>query len=285
MQTLATLAERHYRGQAQRAAKTAKVAQAAWQQIPLDDLWRAWDGGEALRLADTVARAQRGAAAASADYLGLVSAAQGVDVTNVINPSAFMSPANELPHWLGTAPARVTYDLRRGVPGTIAKQRGLAVLNRMVGTLVQDAGREATGAGIMITPGLNGYYRKLRTPSCSRCAILAGEYYRMEEAFKRHPACDCQHVPVAEVDAYDPEMDPVEMLRRGEVTGISEVARRAILEDGADMYRVVNAQRWGMRTTSMFGKRVTPHMLYKRVGGDYEAFLYEMFKRGFFRVT
>src|SRR5690606_32784856 len=40
-----------------------------------------------------------------------------------------------------------------------------------------------------------GYTRMLNPPSCSRCAILAGRWFRWNDGFQRHPQCDCVHIP------------------------------------------------------------------------------------------
>src|SRR5690348_18342012 len=35
----------------------------------------------------------------------------------------------------------------------------------------------------------------LNPPSCQRCAILAGRWYRWSQGFLRHPRCDCVNLP------------------------------------------------------------------------------------------
>lgn len=111
---------------------------------------------------------------------------------------------------------------------------------RIVAALVQDAGRAAGQVAVTVTPRM-GYVRYLSPPSCSRCAVLAGRVYRYSEGFLRHPGCDCIHVPTAVANP-DFMHDPVDLMRRGLVTGLSKADRRAIL-DGADMAQVVNVRR------------------------------------------
>lgn len=296
--TVAALADAHYVEQSARVRVAVETAQRVWQEIPLDALWERWEAEEAARLTDLVLWAQTGAAGAAAAYIGNVAAYQGLTVPAAIVPAAFTSPPDELRYWLTGAPARVSYDLRRGVPGLLAKRRGLSVLTRTVGTLVQDAGREGDSVGMLITPGLDGYYRKLRPPSCDRCAILAGRYYDQKAAFLRHDNCDCVHVPVADHDEFEPEFDPEEMVRRNLIgywrtlpdgsrrweSHLSQAEREAILSGEADMNRIVNAKRAGMRTTRMHGRRKnTPHQLLRKANGDPDRYRALMKAHGYIR--
>src|SRR5690606_41067797 len=80
-------------------------------------------------------------------------------------------------------------------------------LERIAATQVADAGRVATGLGVVARPGI-GYVRMLQPPSCSRCAILAGRIYRRNAGFLRHPLCDCIHIPTTEAAGRDLTTDP-----------------------------------------------------------------------------
>lgn len=64
-----------------------------------------------------------------------------------------------------------------------------AALDRMVSTLVSDAGRSGMGVATAIRPGVTGHIRYVNSPSCARCAILAGRFYRWSSGFQRHPHC------------------------------------------------------------------------------------------------
>lgn len=110
---------------------------------------------------------------------------------------------------------------------------------RLVASLVQDAGRSAEQVAITVHPSI-GYVRYLSPPSCSRCAILAGRVYRYSEGFLRHPGCDCIHVPTTVANPAFVH-DPVDLVQQGLVTGLSKADRKA-LEDGADMSRIVNVR-------------------------------------------
>lgn len=77
-------------------------------------------------------------------------------------------------------------------------------------------------------------------------------------------------MPAAENAAGDLTTDPVAALRAGQVTGMSRANTRAILEDGADMGRVVN--QYGVLRSGqprvLPGSRVLPESLYRLADGD-----------------
>lgn len=109
--------------------------------------------------------------------------------------------------------------------------------DRLVAGLVADAGRAADQVAVAVTPNI-GYVRYLSPPSCSRCAVLAGRVYRYSTGFLRHPGCDCTMVPTTLANPAF-HHDPVELLRAGQVQGLSKADARAV-HDGADLGQVVN---------------------------------------------
>lgn len=111
---------------------------------------------------------------------------------------------------------------------------------RIVGSLVSDAGRAAEQASVAVRPRV-GYVRYLSPPSCSRCAVLAGRVYRYSQSFQRHPGCDCTMIPTTVANP-DFVHDPVDLMERGLVTGLSKADQKAIT-DGADFGLVVNVRR------------------------------------------
>lgn len=249
---VATIADAHYREQAKITREATDRAQRVWRARDRGNLWPWWDSEGAPELLDIVTEAQIAAAGGAQPYLEAMGRVQGFQVPERVNALGFASPTDELAEWLRLAPATATDALLAGAPRLAADRAGLAVLLRMVGTLAADAGREATGVGIAVTPSLTGYYRKLRTPSCSRCAILAGRMYKTKEPFLRHPNCDCQHVPALEADETW-EFDAEEALRRGQIHGFTEAEKDAILNQGADINAIVNAKRKGVSVTKMYG--------------------------------
>lgn len=121
----------------------------------------------------------------------------------------------------------------------------LAGLDMFVQSEIIAAGADAASVEIAIES--TRYVRVLVLPSCKRCVILAGVVYRSEEAFPRHPLCDCEHWPVGseeEARAAGMILDPREAFERGEIRGLSEADTQAI-RDGADIQEVVNATRGG----------------------------------------
>lgn len=103
-----------------------------------------------------------------------------------------------------------------------------------------------------------GYVRMLVPPSCSRCVVLAGNFYRFNAGFERHPRCDCRHIPAAEALAGDLALDTrayFDSLSEAEQRRVFTVAGAEAIRDGADIGRVVNARR-GMYTAQVGGRRV-----------------------------
>lgn len=118
-------------------------------------------------------------------------------------------------------------------------------VQQLIESEVADAARSAAQVEMNAQPGFDTYVRLLVPPSCKRCVVLAGVQYSQEEAFDRHDLCDCVHVPVSGLDEALERglvMDAVDLVKRGEVRGLSAADTRAIL-DGADISTVVNATR------------------------------------------
>lgn len=118
----------------------------------------------------------------------------------------------------------------------MAEAAGEGQLDRLVESLVQDAGRSAESVSTAVRADI-WHVRFLSPPSCSRCAVLAGRVYRYSEGFKRHPNCDCVMIPTTVASPL--VQDPVALLRAGQVTGLSKADAQAVA-DGADLNQVVN---------------------------------------------
>lgn len=136
--------------------------------------------------------------------------------------------------------------------------------DQLVESLVQDAGRAAESVAVTARQDV-GYVRNLTPPSCSRCVVLAGRVYRYSTGFLRHPQDDCTMTPVRDGDDSRVE-DPVDLMRRGLVTGLSKADQRAIA-DGADFNQVVNVRlrSAGMREAGRVlarRGRLTPEGIY-----------------------
>lgn len=142
--------------------------------------------------------------------------------------------------------------------------------DRLVESLVQDAARAAESVAVAVRPDVK-FVRFLTLPSCSRCAVLAGRVYRYSQGFLRHPNCDCVMLPTT-VAAPDLIQDPAELLRQGQIRGLSKADALAI-EHGADFGRVVNvrARKAGLRQAGKVLARrgkPTPEGIYARAGDD-----------------
>ena len=138
----------------------------------------------------------------------------------------------------------------------------------MVATQLQDVARVAQSLAITTRPNVDGYVRMLNPPSCSRCAVLAGKFYRWNAGFERHPGCDCRHIPSSEALSGDLTTDPqayFESLSEPEQNRIFTNAGAEAIRDGADIGRVVNARR-GMSTAARgtSGRRM---LVSEEVGG------------------
>ena len=125
-------------------------------------------------------------------------------------------------------------------------------LSMAVGTLLSDTARQSESLGMAVRP-VGGYVRMLNPPSCSRCAVLAGRWYRSNAGFERHPGCDCRHIPASESLAGDLTVDTgayFDSLSDAEQDRIFTKAGAEAIRDGADINQVVNARR-GMRTSQV----------------------------------
>jgi len=123
--------------------------------------------------------------------------------------------------------------------------------DRIISTLVADAGRSAMSVFTASRSQNVGNIRVLTPPSCQRCAVLAGRWYRWSENFDRHPGCDCEMIPAARsAELYD----PYAAYESGDISDLSKAQKLAI-DDGADIGQVVNARR-GMQEINFAGRSV-----------------------------
>jgi hypothetical protein len=124
-------------------------------------------------------------------------------------------------------------------------------LDLMAKLQIADAARQAVGVLTASRKNLGGTVRVLNPPSCQRCAVLAGRFYRWSTGFQRHPRCDCVNLPSdsgrwAKAEGF--LTDPKDAYRAGEIRDLTDAQKFAI-DNGADITQVVNATR-GMSTTA-----------------------------------
>lgn len=268
-----------YARAARLAAAAATLAGSAWDEVPLGAL----DSWQSARLATRVAALQLLLARSADDYTDAALSEQDIDAgrAGTVNAFSFVGVAGDgrsLATLLDEPRISAKALIGAGLGAQRAWDRARESLRLMAVTAVQDAGRGAESVAIVARPKVGGYVRMLNLPSCSRCTILAGKFFRWNAGFARHPRCDCRHVPSNENVAGDLRTDPLAAFRSGQVKGLSRADSQAI-RDGADIGQVVNAQR-GMYTADVLGRRVKgtttraqgvrlrPETIYRLAGED-----------------
>ena len=245
-------AVKHYRAmlRLQRSARAA--AAVAWSSLSAAYLSESW-GSVSPALERAVSRLQLDAATRGAGYGGNTLADQGLYEA----PEAWVDPSSlagvssrgaSLGAALYSAIPHTKDLIAGGMPERVALSRGREVLQMSAAAQVADAGRTAAGLDTFARPKV-GYVRMLNPPSCSRCSVLAGRFYRSNEGFRRHPRCDCVHVPTTRTEAASSEglvHDPYayfESLSEAAQDKTFGKAQAQAIRDGADLFQVVNARR------------------------------------------
>lgn len=248
----------HYRRVLRAQAAAAAVGRRAWRRVSPDWISETWEEGLA-DVVSAVATAQRTAAESAVMSAPLALAAQGAwaPPTGIPDPTAVAGAAGDgraLQGLLYSPAVRAKELIGDGWATTAAMRAAGSQLTMLITTAVADAGRAAASVGIAARPR-TGYVRMLNPPSCSRCMILAGKFFRWNQGFQRHPRCDCIHVPTlvtsqAEAFAHGLIDDPYQAfndLSEAEQDRVFGRAAARAIRDGADMGQVVNARR-GMRS-------------------------------------
>jgi hypothetical protein len=269
--TVEAVARRHYTLMQRIKAAAVAVARREWRKLPRGgyyEVQRAYAQSVGPQVLATVVLAQLAAADQADGYVGEILAQQlgpnrEAPREGRINPDAFAGTAADgrpLDSLLWLPAARTLSALRRGDSVARALDIGETALSQIVATETADAGRTADGVAVTARRQLTGYVRMLTPPSCPRCVILAGRFYRWNAGFERHPLCDCIHVPAAEDTLDDIRTNPRDAVLLGQVEGLSKADERAI-HDGADVSQVINAHR-GMYTAD--GRKFTREGTTKR---------------------
>jgi len=260
------------------------IGRRFWRQVNPADLTGSWVRSLA-GLQPALEQVQYQAAVLGAGYGASSLAAQGVYEApkSFVDPSGFVGSAPDGRSLSGLLYSPVTHvkaSIASGLQPAHALQVGRSVLERNVQTMVADTGRAAASADIASRPRV-GYVRMLSLPSCPRCVILAGKYFRWNAGFSRHPRCDCRHIPSTENNAGDVTTDPYEYfhsLSKEDQDKIFTGPNAQAIRDGADIFQVVNAERGmkpgGLITTEgtsqrgNFGRgrppRLTPEGIYSQ---------------------
>lgn len=258
-------AAEQYRVQQGISTTTATAAAALWRRMDSQDFDGSWARVQP-QLLDLV---ERGRAAAVSNALGYTSAVlaetgQTDAPAGALSGDAFLRSAPDgrgVDTLLDGAVVSSKNAAARGLTGDAALAQGGRWLTMATLTLLADTRREVYAADIIQRPTVTGYTRMLNPPSCARCIILAGKWYRWNEGFRRHPRCDCQHIPGSENVVGDERTDPYATFRSMSADEQEKVFGRLearAIRDGADIYRVVNVQQRGLATARAAARYGTP---------------------------
>lgn len=312
-------------------AQTAILATYATLQTK--DALASWTAGIGERLYVLLSVLQELLATDAIAYVYRILALQGLRPTGPRpNPLAFAGIATDgrdLESLLAGAVVKVRQAQRAGESDAEARRRGENYLRLVVATQAADTARAAESVALTTSepvvdqripqpaerrrpvsretrPVEMGWIRMLNPPSCGRCAVLAGRWYRWSDGFERHEMCDCRHIPVTENLAGDLTTD-VDLyfasLSEEEQNYYFGKAVAQAIRDGADISQVVNAatrpdamytadrgRRYTTEGTTRQGwygrrrdqvRRPTPWQIYSDAAGDREAAVEELRRFGY----
>jgi hypothetical protein len=262
--TALDLAQSHRRRRQAIARALESEAFVLWQRLDPRTLDK-W-ASSAARLVFLLSAAQYAAAQSADRYVSTALEEQGGQESPAggVVPAALAGVASDgrpLGSLLMNPVFATKAAIGQGATIPRAMATGQASLGLILRTQIADAGRVADGIAITARPR-TGYVRMLVGKSCSRCAVLAGKYYKYNAGFSRHPGCDCIHVPAKGQAAAESEgliSDPREYfdsLSRKEQDKLFTNAGAQAIRDGADIGQVVNVRR-GAAGLTPAGARIT----------------------------
>jgi hypothetical protein len=275
LETLLT-PDRYYRQQQQIAAATVAGAGKLWRRVTDD--FRSFEDVRRPML-ELVQTGRLAAATSSVEYTPRVLA----ETNQVAVPAGFIAPAafvrsapdgRDMGSLLDETVVKARVSVAGGATSVAARESAGVWLTGMLLTVMADTGRSVVGADIAQRPTLTGYVRMLNPPSCERCVILAGKWFRWNDGFLRHPRCDCRHIPASENIAGDLTTDPYAYFNSlsadAQTKTFGRIEARAI-RDGGDIFRVVNLKNRGLATAKgnlRFGtpSRITIDDIYRTAG-------------------
>lgn len=245
-------AVKHYKQMQRFQALAVVTAMELWSEVSLTDLTGSWAAQIPLLL-PVLADMQERAADAGAAYGAQTLADQGLyeAPAHFVNASAFAGLASDGRSLAGLLYSPIPHTktlIAGGMAPQQALKQGGKFLTTVTRTQVADAGRGAAGVDTVARPRV-GYIRMLNPPSCSRCSVLAGRFYRWNTGFRRHPRCDCIHVQTTAVKAASTEgliHDPYEYFKSlspAEQDKAYTKAGAQAIRDGSDIFQVVNSRR------------------------------------------
>src|SRR5690554_6200988 len=211
------------------------------------------------RLEQVVHVGRAAAASSAAQYTPalLAETKQVAPAVGRVNTASFLSSAPDgrsMSTLLDESVIHAKTAVKHGASATKALSMTETWLSGVLLTVMADTRRGVVGADIVQRPAIGGYTRMLNAPSCSRCAILAGKWFRWNQGFQRHPRCDCIHVPaVSKGFAQESGFfsDPYEyfnsLSKDQQEKVFGRIEARAV-RDGADIFRVENIKNRGLAT-------------------------------------
>jgi hypothetical protein len=291
---------------------------AVWYALNRKNLVQDWVAGAGERTYVLLSILQELVARDANSYIRRTLALQGITYTGPdINPTNFAGIASDgrnLESLLAQAIAVTRRYQREGRSDDESMQRGESLLRLIVNTQVSDAGRAAESVSNVVADGEDengkkvqtGWIRLLTPPSCGRCAILAGKFYKWSDGFERHPNCDCRHVAVSEEVADDVLSNPYvyfNSLSEEEQNYYFGTSQAKAIRSGADINQVINATNVpGAMFTADDGRRYTtvgttrrglarkrsgevlrptPWQIYQDAEGDLEAAREALYRYGY----
>jgi hypothetical protein len=291
----------HYKQMQGLQGLVVMAASDLWSEVGLADLTGSW-ARNIPAMVSIMTGTQSKAATAGASYGAATLANQGLYEApqHFVDPSAFAGVASDGRSLAGLLYSPVPHTkslIAAGMDPQQALESGGKMLTTIARTQVADAGRGAAGVDTA-TRKRTGFIRMLNPPSCARCSVLAGRFYRWNSGFDRHPRCDCVHVQTS-VEAARTEglmHDPYEYFHslspEAQDKAYTKAGAQAI-RDGGDIFQVVNSRRGmkpgGLLTTEgtsrrgNFGRngpRLTPEAIYGK-GLSREATLKELERYGY----
>jgi len=276
-------AQRHYTNRQALTNAASADAKRRWRLVDPNNIATSWTRQSAA-LTVTVSGAQAAAATSADPYVQATLAAQGSPAVAEYAVAALAlagvtADGRDLHSLLFEPAITALVGIKGGQDPDRALAAGLAQLDTMVRTEVADAGRTADQIATT-THGADGYVRLTVGPTCNRCLILAGRWYRYSTGFERHPNCDCVMVPAPEdaepltsPEAVYADLSPAERT----AAGWSQAEQHAI-DLGADIVAVTNIHRAGSLYTAggrqftreAAGKRprITPRQIFIEAGNN-----------------
>ena len=268
-------------------AKLAAHVASSWAQLGKGDLDAAWRRvGPRVKLA--LVFSQRQAAQGAAEYVDHALSAQGAQPARLASVPAdafagYAADGRNLEGALVQPFLGVKADIRRGLEPQHALDRGERRMLTLVRGEVGNTARVADGTAIALEPEAHGYVRRVGVPACGRCLVLAGKFFARNAGFKRHPRCDCTHVPVIRKwAASSPDALLDRMTPEQRVKALGPDAAKAVAS-GADLQSVVNATTVRRGLSPVTGDyttagakrgqpRLTPAAVLRRYGDDPKRF-------------